>query len=198
MPKPVRVFSLNVQTERMGVALGRAFRDEPNFCCMLPAAEQRERPLSWFFGTVAKLGLEHGKVYTVREGLGGAVWFAPGQTPSSSSSLRSGLLAFGLRGTRRSAALGGYLDGLRVELAPEPHWYLVALGVDPDVQGRGLGRALLQPVLERADRDGVTCYLETFLERTAAFYRRLGFEIVGEDAVPGGPGFWCLKREPQP
>ena len=185
----------------MGSAMGTAFRNEPNFAYMLPGVGQRERPLSWFFGSfVAKLGLSHGEVYTTPEARGGAVWFAPGQTPSALDSVRAGLLEmpfhFGLRGTQRAAKLGDHLESLRGDLAPEPHWYLVALGVSPDVQGRGLGRSLLQPVLGRADADNTPCYLETFLERGAAFYGRLGFEVVRTDTVPGGPDFWCMKRTP--
>ena len=104
---------------------------------------------------------------------------------------------FGLEGTKRSATLGNYLAARRAELMHEPHLYLVALGVDPEQQGRGLGRALLRPVLERADDEMTLCYLETFLERTAGFYSRLGFEGVHQDAITGGPTFWCMRREPQ-
>ena len=182
--------------------MSRAFRDEPNFKYMLPNTSRRERALSWFFGRfVAKLGLEHGEVYTVQEGAGGAIWFAPGRSPSPLSSLRAGLLMmpfhFGVEGTQRSAELSSYLAMRRKELMPRPHLYLVALGVDPDYQGRGLGRALLQPVLERADREATPCYLETFLERTVEFYSQLGFEVMHRDAVPGWPAFWCLRREPR-
>ena len=182
--------------------MGRAFRDEPNFRHMLPHMDEREKALSWFFGRfVAKLGLLHGEVWTVGEGTGGAIWFAPGETPSPLSSLRAGLLMmplhFGLEGTKRSASLGAYLAARREELAPEPHLYLAALGVDPEHQGRGLGRALLRPVLERADDEATPCYLETFLERTAGFYSRFGFEVVRQDAIIGGPTFWCMRREPQ-
>ncbi len=91
---------------------------------------------------------------------------------------------FGLEGTRRAADLGNYLAARREELMPEPHLYLVALGVDPKEQGRSLGRALLRPVLERADGDMTLRYLETFLERTASFYSRLGFEVVAKTRRP--------------
>ena len=36
-------------------------------------------------------------------------------------------------------------------VAPQLHWYLVLLGVDPPRQGGGIGSALLAPVLARAD-----------------------------------------------
>lgn len=191
------------QTEQMGEAMALAFRQEPNFTYMLPDHEARERPLAWFFGSfVIRLGLRYGEVYAAPKGAGGAVWMRPGAKVSSWGALRAGLLAMpfhlGLSGARRSMALGGYVEEVREEAAPPSHWYLVALGVHPDEQGQGLGRALLQPVLARADEEGVPCYLETFRERTAAFYRRDGFEVVRTDVIPGGgPPFWCMTREPQ-
>jgi ribosomal protein S18 acetylase RimI-like enzyme len=63
---------------------------------------------------------------------------------------------------------------------PQPHWYLAFAGVEPALQGHGIGEALLRPVLQQADSDAVPCYLETPFPRTQALYRRLGFEIVSE------------------
>jgi ribosomal protein S18 acetylase RimI-like enzyme len=63
---------------------------------------------------------------------------------------------------------------------PQPHWYLAFAGVEPALQGQGIGEALFQPVLQQADSDTVPCYLETPFPRTQALYRRLGFEIVSE------------------
>jgi ribosomal protein S18 acetylase RimI-like enzyme len=182
--------------------MARAFRDEPNFTYILPDQGGRERALAWFFGSfVTQLGLRYGKVYTTSGGAESAVWIRPGVNLSPWRALRAGLLAmplhFGIGGTLRSMALVAYLEQVRQEVAPPLHWYLVALGVDPDEQGQGLGEALLKPVFARADADGVACYLETFQEQTASFYRRFGFEVVRADVVPGGgPPFWCMTREP--
>ncbi len=55
----------------------------------------------------------------------------------------------------------------------------------------------MQPVLERADRDRLPCYLETTKEINVSFYKKHGFEVVVEDDLPrGGPRFWTMKREP--
>jgi ribosomal protein S18 acetylase RimI-like enzyme len=82
-------------------------------------------------------------------------------------------------------------------LVPEPHWYLMILGVDPPHQGRGVGGTLIRPTLARADAEGVRCYLETAKERNLAFYRRHGFEVAAEDDVPDGPHVWMMTREPR-
>ena len=65
--------------------------------------------------------------------------------------------------------------------------------------GSGIGRSLVEPVLQRADRDGVPAYLESSKERNIAFYARHGFEVTGQIHTPrGGPTLWLMWREPRP
>jgi len=79
----------------------------------------------------------------------------------------------------------------------EPHYYIRWVGVRPALQGHGLGRALLGPVLERADSDGVPAYLEASSERSAALYERVGFVHLGVLRLPGGsPPLWPMRRPP--
>ena len=80
-----------------------------------------------------------------------------------------------------------------------PHWYLAVLGTDPSRQGEGLGSAVLRPVLERCDDDGVGAYLESSKERNIDFYARHGFRVTGEASMPrGGPTIWTMWRDPRP
>jgi ribosomal protein S18 acetylase RimI-like enzyme len=80
---------------------------------------------------------------------------------------------------------------------PQPHWYLWVIGVEPERQRHGVGKALLRPMLERAAAEGAPCYLETHKERNVAYYQAFGFELVTEGSVPkGGPRFWTMRREP--
>jgi GNAT superfamily N-acetyltransferase len=80
----------------------------------------------------------------------------------------------------------------------DPHWYLAFVGIEPTIQSRGVGRALLSPVLETADRTTTLCYLETPFPRTHAFYERLGFRHHAEhDAFVGAPqGIVAFLRRP--
>ncbi len=70
------------------------------------------------------------------------------------------------------------------------------LGVDPERQGQGIGGQIIAPVLERADRDGLPCYLETMKERNVAFYQKHGFEVVVDDVFKGELHYWTMKRPP--
>jgi ribosomal protein S18 acetylase RimI-like enzyme len=80
----------------------------------------------------------------------------------------------------------------------EPHWYLATLGTAVEMQGRGVGSALLRPVLSHCDAAGLPCYLESSKERNVPFYRRHGFEVVHELKLPDdGPPIWTMWREPR-
>lgn len=56
--------------------------------------------------------------------------------------------------------------------APDPHWYLMVLGVDPELQGQGVGSAFVREGFAYADREARPCYLETSQPRNVAFYQR--------------------------
>ncbi|MGO9344480.1 MAG: GNAT family N-acetyltransferase [Acidimicrobiales bacterium] len=78
-----------------------------------------------------------------------------------------------------------------------PHWYLVLLGCDPAWQRQGHGSALLAPVLQRADEDGIPAYLETQKQENLPWYRRHGFEVVQEITARGCPRMWAMRRDPR-
>lgn len=66
------------------------------------------------------------------------------------------------------------------------------------MQGRGLGGALMRPMLERCDREGLPAYLEASSERSAALYERLGFQIIDELRVADSPPLRLMLRPPGP
>lgn len=77
----------------------------------------------------------------------------------------------------------------------EPHWYLNVVSTLPAHQGRGLGAAVLEPVLERADAEGVACYLESTNPRNRTLYYRKGFLDMGEIHLDGGPTLLQMWRD---
>jgi ribosomal protein S18 acetylase RimI-like enzyme len=82
--------------------------------------------------------------------------------------------------------------------APGKHLYLSFLGVEPSRQGQGLGSALIRPMLERADAEGLPCYLDTFQPRNVPLYQKHGFEITIEEVEPNsGVRGWGFLREPR-
>lgn len=60
-------------------------------------------------------------------------------------------------------------------------WRIVQIQIAPDFQGRGLGRRLLETVLEQADKEGAPVALSVLKDNPAhRLYASLGFTLVKE------------------
>lgn len=185
------------------LVLGRAFHDYPLMQYAVPGASRRLRGTTSLYGAILADCLRHGEVF----GAGGvsavACWLPPGtKMPGLARQIRAGLLAlpfrFGVRGLRRLLDYDKIATELHHRYAPEPHWYLAAIGVDPDRQRQGLGSRLLEPHLARADREQQACYLDTHLESNVRLYLRHGFRIMWEGPATGHPvTVWSMHREPR-
>jgi ribosomal protein S18 acetylase RimI-like enzyme len=183
--------------------LARAFQHDPLSCYVFPKEARRGRVLRWMFHCHLRYGLRYGQVYTCARGDGVAIWLPPGQTTQTLwRLLRTGALPaplrFGWSAFRRSMTFLRVLTRWHEHYAPAAHWYLFYVGVTPAQQGRGLGSALLQPVLARADAEALPCYVETGVARNRGFYAQHGFQVVAEAVLPrGGPRLWAMVRAPR-
>lgn len=183
----------------IGRTIAAAFRDDPVWRHLVPSRDQWSRGAARLFQADAGNRLRHGHVYTVDGCPAAAVWSPPGHWKTTPVEItREALPAFRLFGRQ----LFGVLKTLTViekhHPREPPHWYLATLGTEPRSQGKGLGTALLQPVLERCDTEGLPVYLESSNEENLAFYARHGFEASEPIALPDeGPSLWPMWREPR-
>ncbi|NLS96335.1 MAG: GNAT family N-acetyltransferase [Planctomycetaceae bacterium] len=75
-----------------------------------------------------------------------------------------------------------------------PHYYLETLGVEPALQGRGLGSAMLRKIAAVLDAAGDECVLETANDRNVVLYGRFGFEITREEQILGAHVRFMRRR----
>jgi GNAT superfamily N-acetyltransferase len=79
-----------------------------------------------------------------------------------------------------------------------PHDYLWFVGVEPRMQGQGLGSLLLKDRTDRLDAAGRCAFLQTATPRNVTLYHRHGFEVVADyRPAPDGPLIWAMWREPK-
>jgi ribosomal protein S18 acetylase RimI-like enzyme len=97
---------------------------------------------------------------------------------------------------RRAQDVQRFGAGIDMRFPGDPVRYLQVLGVDPAVQRRGVGSALLREGLAAADTAGDDVYLETGRQANVAYYERHGFALVapGEALWDGGPVLWRMRR----
>jgi ribosomal protein S18 acetylase RimI-like enzyme len=77
-------------------------------------------------------------------------------------------------------------------------WRLRGMATDPAWHGQGVGRAVLTDGLARAAAAGVDLMWCNARTSALGFYRRMGFETVGEEFVTetGIPHYRALRRVP--
>lgn len=184
----------------------RAFHDDPLFNFFEPDLVKQSKRLPGLMRATIVDTLPLAETYAAYvDGKAKAVaaWMPPGTYPRSPRReamfyLRA-LPSMLMVGRRLPPALQ-LLTTIDKAHPKHEHWYLSLLAVDPELQGRGLGGALLAPVLERADGEGLPVYLETQTDANVAWYGRHGFGLVETlrlPNVPDSPTMWTLQREPR-
>lgn len=175
--------------------LARAFEDDPIY---LWSFGESNAPWSRrFFKWQLRRLQPQQATWTTADRSGAAVWALPDQWRESTAELLRLVLITTPAIRRRLRTVVSGLTLIDERHPAEPHMYLALLGVDPHLQGRGIGSALLRPGLRHCDREGIPAYLETSKERNLDFYARHGFADRDRVAVPGGPVVWTLWREPR-
>jgi ribosomal protein S18 acetylase RimI-like enzyme len=184
--------------------LARAFAHDPFYAYLAgDASEPTQRMRDGWTGILRFTSDRLSTTYTTDDRAGVAIWHPPNYYGAGFvDSLRLlpsvSRLAGGLRRLREISRAVEALEERRRRHVPMPHYYLSALGVDPDRQGEGIGTSLMQPVLERADREQHAAYLETATGRNVLLYERQGFSVVEELTLPGTDVHgWLMRRIPR-
>lgn len=180
------------QIEPAAGTLARAFYDYPVFTYVFPDACERKSGLPLLLQSFVHYGILNGEVYATSKKLEGvAVWMPPNHTNSSSSvpEISKGALD-------KMAHWGNQVYAVRKHHVPSAHWYLMIIGVVPELQGQGCAKALLNPMLVRIGRQHLPCYLDTEVEKNVAIYNRYGFKVVDDSMVIGtGVRSWGMLKE---
>jgi GNAT superfamily N-acetyltransferase len=197
VPAPTARKATDGDVEKLATTLARAFDDDPLTVWLFPHDEPRRRKLPTFFRSLLRASLPFGEVYTTDDARCAAIWNPPGTFPMGwAKDARLGLVTTRLIGLRIATCAQGLMY-FASHHPKDRHWYLQMLGTEPDAQSKGLGSAILAPVLERCDREGERVYLESSKERNIPFYARHGFAVSQEIQVPRGPVVWAMWREPR-
>jgi ribosomal protein S18 acetylase RimI-like enzyme len=110
--------------------------------------------------------------------------------------IATGVLIHGTRGSVRRAIKAG--DAMDANHPKEPHMYLFTIGTRKGARGQGIGKALIRPMLEACDREGLPAYLENSNPANTGFYVSHGFERMKLFEVgPGSPQLEAMWRKPK-
>lgn len=151
---------------------------------------------------LCRIALPRGLVQLAEVGgapVGAALWAPPHSFElSPADTLRVLPLMVEVVGLARLPRVTRVLDRIDEARPPEPRWLLTLVGTLPSHRRRGIGAALLAPVLARCDAEGLPAVLETANPDNLGFYRGLGFGETGARRLgEDGPTSWTLVRPPR-
>jgi len=180
-----------------------AFWDYPETIHLLPEERKRRHVLPRYLDSDCGDALLHNSLLGIDvdgEIAGAAAWLPPEAYPIplarqlAQIATLAPALPWGI-GAAREARRGQTAN--RARHPQEPHYFLRAIGVRPEFQGRRLGAALIEHQLRHADDRGVGCYLTTAKEANVAFYARFGFHTTDTySPTPTWPTVWAMWRDP--
>jgi GNAT superfamily N-acetyltransferase len=185
--------------EVAGRVIARAFHEDELTVHLYPDSQTRSRFAPAMFEALVRYDQLFGQVDHLAGCTAVASWMRPGETVETPERLAQA----GFDGLPDDVpletldAVFGYIGSVIATAAPEPHWHLRLLGVEPGHQGGGLGAVVMRHGIERAAQTDHAVVLETFSERAVPFYLRNGFEILVDQVEPtSGLRFLALCHRP--
>ncbi len=196
-PIEVRTAAIDAVPQVAGV-LADALSNDPVYTWLLSGGRRLQARLRRLFAAeLEQYVLPNGTVWTTPGYDGAVTELPPGawEMPLSFTG-KEALEWIRAVGTRLGRA-GRAHRAMEERHLREPHFYVRTVGVRTALQGQGVGSALMQPTLQRADSAGLATYIEASSERSAALYERLGFVHIDVLELPeGGPPVWRMRRPP--
>ncbi len=189
------------QIEDAGRTLAFAFQADPLQAYVFPDSRERAERSPAHFAALLRYGHLFGEVFTTSGApVGSGCLLAAGRvgvTPERAA--RAGLdqlpALMGGDTVERFDHVLAFLEPFHRRDMPSKHWYVTVVGVIPARHGQGFGRALLRLVLDRADAEGLPCYLETAQPGNVPFYQKLGFGVIADTVEPrSGLRLWTFRR----
>lgn len=193
-----------IRSHERDAALGtivEAFRGDPQVRWWFPDDTVYDEVAGYFFGVLLDTRIEGGEVWVVEGAAAVSMWIPPG----------GNLLGPDVVAARYAEVVGGLPDPaperiartdelVDVLLPDELYWYLGVLACRSGRRRRGMGSAVLAPVLAAADRAGLPVVLETSTSGNVDFYIRRGFAVLARaiPEVPGAPTVRVMRRAPAP
>eukprot|EP00178_Gracilaria_changii_P012759 TRINITY_DN35_c2_g1_i1.p1 TRINITY_DN35_c2_g1~~TRINITY_DN35_c2_g1_i1.p1 ORF type:complete len:216 (-),score=42.05 TRINITY_DN35_c2_g1_i1:943-1590(-) len=168
---------------RLAATLASAFEEDPFFQYLYgPNASHMYDKNEAFFAAVLRSELrrapQHSTIHASPDDGCVAIWNHVGEWDHAETLdfITTALRIFG----RRVIHVRNIMNKLKQKHPTQPHMFLSLLGTSKEKQGKGSGSAVISQMLRQCDRQGVAVYLESSNPKNIPFYRRHGFDVVGD------------------
>ena len=163
-----------------------SIQDDPNKVYYFPEKAEREKNTKWIIRKMmTALQRFHHNYVVIQNSKVVAVscWIPPKEKLNLYLLIKTGLcilpFKFGVKVFKKIISSFNISDSNINKFVPvKSYWQLFYLGVAPEHQGKGLGSAIIKPILDQAKENGETIILENFTVENTKFYEKNGFRVV--------------------
>ncbi len=176
-----------------------AFATDPVMSYIARPGPKRAAGLERFFYWLLQIrAIPYGHVWMADDASVAAAWLPP-DAPASPGGFFEQLRLIpmfvrlcGFPRLMRGQAMG---DAMEKHHPHDPHFYLAFIGVAPRYQGMGLGGAMLEATVKKADEAGAAAYLENSNPKNTRLYERAGFVTRKSISPAGAPPLLAMWRD---
>jgi GNAT superfamily N-acetyltransferase len=189
-------------SRRLARLFTAAFQSDPVFDWIARPGPKRAQGLeAFFFWLLQTRAIPFGEVWMNEEASVAAAWLPP-NVPASPGGFAEQMkllpLFVRLCGFPRLLRGSAMADAMEKHHPHAAHFYLAFIAVAPRLQGLGLGSAIMEATLKRADDIAMPAYLENSNPKNAKLYARSGFIARRNIAPAGAPPLIAMWRPARP
>ncbi|MGR3765817.1 GNAT family N-acetyltransferase [Rossellomorea sp. NS-SX7] len=172
--------------------MSKAFLYDPLWVYLYKDEKMRKKYLERFFRVFLSVFINKKNVYGIGHPVQAvAVWVIPHNADTKTKSPLRDLLPmmklffspFAFNLFKVSSVFSSFA-ALEKAYAPNTHYKLESIGVDPDFQGKGLSAKLIAPIISEAQMKNIPVYTETITPLNVGFYEHFGFKTMEERSFP--------------
>lgn len=176
-----------------------AFTTDPVLGWIARPGPRRAQALEqFFFWLMRTRATPFGEVWMAPDASVCAAWLPPDAPASPGGFIEQMMLMpifvrlCGFPRLMRGSAMG---DAMEKNHPHDPHFYLAFIAVAPRLQGLGLGGAMLEATIKRADAAHMPAYLENSNPKNTRLYERMGFVAQKSISPKGAPPLIAMWRD---
>jgi ribosomal protein S18 acetylase RimI-like enzyme len=145
--------------------------------------------------------LKYGSVYATSENFEGIMALAPHDKEMTTWTIvRSGAFFLSMKiadEAKKMEVLNSAVEEAKKSLNLGSHIHLLMMGVSQEFQGKGFGGKLLRALIEKAEAEKKSIYLETQKENNVKFYEKYGFSVKKKIILPEPLNLpmWLMVRQ---
>ena len=190
------------QKKRAAQVVAEAFLNYPMFIHYFPNETKRRGQLQWYMEKTLNCAICYGEALVTPDCSGVMFTLPPGHTRLNDKEfIKNGFLltplVMGIKNYAKSSECEKFVADTQEKLMKgKEHYYLWGLVTDPKAQRKGVGKALLKKLTDKADAENMPVYLETHEQNNVVYYEQFGFKLIHTDTIPKhGLDIWCMIRE---